>query len=84
MMLSSTPPKVADGLSRRFAADPFDARLHNADAERSHTPLGLIAEALWGFYNDSVHPDYVRSFEACLRREAPDVLADLQRLRDER
>lgn len=77
------PPKFPSGLGGRFAADPFDSRLRVCSPNREHSPLGLIAEALWHLWHGGDPALMEVSFAACLRRVAPDVLADLERMRRE-
>lgn len=85
MPLSTTPPRLPPRVEREiaqspvpakspvvgvladgFRADPFDLRMH-VTAGGPHTSLGVIAEI------------YVFCRE-CLRREAPDVLKELENL----
>lgn len=86
-MLSSDPPKVKPCPAMPFAADVFDPRMVRPD--REYTSLGLIVQALWMLWmrgeiypTDDLGP-LIRGFEACLRREAPDALADLRRKKHE-
>lgn len=75
----SSPPPVGKTLALRFAADCFDDRMHRNTAGREHTPLGMLVEGLWALWAKEDNDLIARSFEACIRREAPDVLAELRK-----
>lgn len=83
------PPRhIPRTLAKQFAADPFDRRMHAASAGREHTPLGLLVEIVHWYRTHQAEcgPAFgpiVRSAEECLRREAPDALADLATLERE-
>jgi len=80
----SGPPKhYPRNLDLRFAADPFDIRMHRNSPNREHTALGLLVELFYWCRMNDVPPAFapmLNSVKACLSRECPDALAELERM----
>lgn len=83
-MSSLPPPHFAKNLDREWFADPFDPRLRSQEGNRLSV-LGVVAES-YAWLRRKPTPDpvpLVNSFRAVLRRECPDVLADIDRTIEE-
>lgn len=82
--MSRPPPRIypAD-LSKQFAADPFSDKMHDDGPQREHTPLGTVLEG-YAWLIQYGHDDYLQpvraSFRACLVRECPKALAEVESL----
>lgn len=78
------PPKhYPKNLDRYFAADPFDARMHQTGPTRDHTPLGLLIEIRhWYLEHEAdcgpAFKPIINSIEDCLNRECPEMLQEMR------